>query len=315
MLARQRDVADADLGLHRAGTVDDDDAARRRRRLGGRAARRSAPLAQLPNARSAPANASSGVTSPTIARMALLAPNQALWNATRSSRVMLAIDLRRAGVRPPVGMEPVDEPIEDDAGDVIGILVADLQAGEHLLPLALDLLRRERRVAREVRRPDRAPSVEAVLHHHGVDERQIAARAGADRAADRVDRGRRSVSASCVRRALIEQRRGERRDARLVRRILRAAGADDQPQADRRLLVVRDGDDLQAVGERPHLVGRELDVPRRQRPRRTLGRPVGDLRGGSRREPRDGEERRRQRRRAWRSCIMRPPAPRRRPSA
>ena len=49
-------------------------------------------------------------------------------------------------------------------------------------------------------------------------------------------------------RALIEQRRGQRRHARLVRRILRAAGADHQPQADRRLLVMRDRDHLQPVG-------------------------------------------------------------------
>ena len=112
VLARQADVADADLGLHRARPVDDDDAPRRRRRLDRLgAARFGAP--PVPNARSAPAKASSGVTSPTIARMALLAPNQALWNARRSSRVMLAIDSgvpesggRTGGSRRPGGRTP-----------------------------------------------------------------------------------------------------------------------------------------------------------------------------------------------------------------
>ena len=47
----------------------------------------TAACTHLPNARSAPANASSGDTSPTMARMALLAPNHFLWNATRSLRV------------------------------------------------------------------------------------------------------------------------------------------------------------------------------------------------------------------------------------
>ena len=57
--ARQADVADANLGLHRTGTVDDDDAPGRRRRIDrlGRQCARSVP--HLPNARSAPANASS----------------------------------------------------------------------------------------------------------------------------------------------------------------------------------------------------------------------------------------------------------------
>src|SRR6476620_4378505 len=45
-----------------------------------------------PKARSAPANASSAVTSPTMARIALFAPYQALWNPRRSWREMLAIE-------------------------------------------------------------------------------------------------------------------------------------------------------------------------------------------------------------------------------
>ena len=47
-----------------------------------------------------------------------------------------------------VRMEAVDQPIEDDRRDVVGILVADLQARQRLLPLPLDLLELERRIAR-----------------------------------------------------------------------------------------------------------------------------------------------------------------------
>ena len=101
--------------------------------------------------------------------------------------------------------------------------------------------------------------------------------AGAHRAADEVDRvvhllGRHR------RRALIEQRRGEVREPELLARIERGAGAHQHPHADRRLLVVQDRDDLQTVGQRPDFVGRKLDVARRQRPRRPLGRPVRGLR-------------------------------------
>ncbi len=103
-----------------------------------------------PNARSAPGNASSGVTSPTIARIALLAPNQRLWNARRSSRVMAAIEsgVPESGLA--VRMKPVDQPIEDHAGEIVGIVVADLQARQDLLTLPLDFLGGERRMAREV---------------------------------------------------------------------------------------------------------------------------------------------------------------------
>ena len=94
---------------------------------------------------------------------------------------------RRAGLRHAVGMEAVDEPIEHGVGDVLGILEADLQAGQHLLPLAIDLLRRERRMPRHVRQHAHA-GVEAVLHHDHVEEGQVGAGAGAHGAADEVDR-------------------------------------------------------------------------------------------------------------------------------
>ena len=47
---------------------------------------------QSPNTFLTPSNASSAVTSPTMARMALLGTKFLAWNATRSSRVMPAID-------------------------------------------------------------------------------------------------------------------------------------------------------------------------------------------------------------------------------
>ena len=65
------------------------------------------------------------------------------------------------------------------------------------------------------------------------------------------------------RRALIEERRGQVCETGLAFRIERAAGADEQPDADDRLLVVRDGDDLQAVRQRLHFVRREVDGTRR----------------------------------------------------
>ena len=184
--------------------------------------------------------------------------------------------LWRARVRTAVGMEPVDQAIEHHPGEVVRVVVTDLQARQDLLPLPFDLLGRERRVAREVRHHVEAER-DAVLHHHRVDEREIAAGAGADQTADRIDRGR-DLLGIPRRRALVEERRDERRDTRLVGRVLRAAGTDDQPQADRRLLVVRHRDDLQAVGERPHLIRRKLHVAGRQRPWRRLRRPIRDLR-------------------------------------
>ena len=91
VLARDPEVADADLGLHRVRLVDDDDAPRRLGRLDEPIDRHVAPLPvaeDLPR----PANASSAVTSPTIARIALLAAKYRWWKATRSSRVSAAID-------------------------------------------------------------------------------------------------------------------------------------------------------------------------------------------------------------------------------
>ncbi len=184
--------------------------------------------------------------------------------------------LRRPGVGPAVRMKAVNQAVEHHPGDVVRILVADLEPRKNLLPLPLELLGRERRVSRQIGHHVE-PECEAVLHHDGVDERQIAARPGADQPANRIDR-RGNLLGVFRRRALIEQRGDERRHAGLVGGVLRAAGANDQPEAHGRLLVMRDGNHLEPVGERPYLVRRKLHVTRRERPWRPLLWPIRDLR-------------------------------------
>ena len=113
------------------------------------------------------------------------------------------------------------------------------------------------------------------------DEGQIGAGAGAHRAADEVDgvvhllRRHRS---SCPDRAATPP--GARARASASDRT-RVPAAHQQPHRHRRLLVVQHDDDLQAVGQRLDLVGRELDVARRQRLRRALGRPAADCARGA----------------------------------
>jgi hypothetical protein len=60
------------------------------------------------------------------------------------------------------------------------------------------------------------------------------------------------------------------REPQLALRIGRATGANQEPHADGRLLVVQDHHDLQAVRKRLHVVGRKLDVARGQRAGRLL---------------------------------------------
>jgi hypothetical protein len=78
-------------------------------------------------------------------------------------------------------------------------------------------------------------------------ERQVGARADAHRAADRVDRRRDLLGVFVVVpwSSSVEASAGE---PRLVGGILRAARAHVQAQRHRRLLVVRDRDDLEPVG-------------------------------------------------------------------
>ena len=66
------------------------------------------------------------------------------------------------------------ETIEHHAGQVVGVLQAHPEARERLLPLPLDLLRLERRVAHDVRQQVEADR-QAVLHDDHVGEAQVAA--------------------------------------------------------------------------------------------------------------------------------------------
>ena len=207
-------------------------------------------------------------------------------------------------------MESVDEPVEHHVGEIVGVVVADLESGQDLLPLAVDFFLRERGVLRDVGDEVQA-DVEAVLHHDAVDEAQIDARAGTERAADRIDR-RRNLLRVLARRALIEEGRRERRDAGPVLRILRAPRPQDQAKADRRLFMMRDRNHLEPVRERLERVRRKLDGVRRERPRGTLGRPVFLLRrrrqrqqqGEKQHDPHAARDRRRHRLRS-RSEVLR----------
>ena len=219
-----------------------------------------------------------------MARIALLAPNQAWWKASRSSRVIAGDRGRCAAVGTPVRMRAVDEPVEHGAGEIVRVVVADLEARQHLLALPLDLLGRECRMPRDVRNEiqaerrgcpsSRSPSTnEKSLPEPGAERRRQSSP---------------SRMAICLgvlrRRALIEECRRERSHARPALRLLRGAGPDDQSQAHGRLLVVRDGDDLEPVRERSHAVRRKVHIVRGERPRRTLRGPARDLGGGATRD-------------------------------
>src|SRR5438094_631832 len=90
-------------------------------------------------------------------------------------------------------------------------------------------------------RQDLQRAVEAVFHDEQADVAEIGACAGAQAAADEIDLVI-QLARRHRRRPLIEQRRGQVRETGLPFRIERAARADEQPDADDRLLVVRDGD-------------------------------------------------------------------------
>ena len=103
---------------------------------------------------------------------------------------------------------------------------------------------------------------------------EIGAGAGAHCAADEIDRRRSARWPTCRRRPASAATAASLRQTVLALRIERAAGADDHPHADDRLLVVEDHHDLQPVGQRLELIRREAHVPRGQRTRRPFGRPA-----------------------------------------
>ena len=281
----QAQMADPDFRLHRVCLVDHDQAPGRRRRRGMVGGRQGA---RLPVAKG------------------LLGGGQGLGDAdiaddaqqgvvgNEPGRVELAQvlgcdgrqRLGRAGVGQPVGVEPVHEPVEDQAGDRVGVLEIDAHARQRLLALTIELFGAERRPPDDVGEQLEAEG-EAVFHHQDVGHRQVAARAGVEPAADGVD-GIGNLRRVAGPGALVQQRRRQGAHALLAGRILGAAGADQQAQRDHRLLVMLHDDDLQAVGQRLDLVGRKVDLARRQRARRTLDGPVGHLRAGHRRHEHGG---------------------------
>jgi hypothetical protein len=77
--------------------------------------------------------------------------------------------IQRAVVRHAVRMETVDQPVEHQACDVVGVLGAHLESRKRLLPLPLELLRAECRVPHDVAQK-LEPESEAVLHHEHIRE-------------------------------------------------------------------------------------------------------------------------------------------------
>ena len=285
MRPRQRDVAGVNDGLHRPRLVDDDQAPRRRRHVVGghhRRERARPPIAESalhPGERFLGGDVADDREHRVVRQVVGAMERHQVAARDGADRP------RRAALRHAVGMETVDEPVEHDVGDVRRIVVADLQARQHLVALPLDLGRREGRTARHVGQQVER-EVEAVLHHQDVDKPEVAGRAHAQRAADVVDAAG-DLLGRARRRPLLEELPDERGDARLAGRIGRGAGPQDHPHVDCRLLVMADVDDLQPVRQGADLVVGEVDVALEQRRRRILARPVEPLpgRGGSDRQP------------------------------
>ena len=185
VLARDRDVADADLGLHGAGLVDHDEPAGRRRRL-------DAPVRlniHLPPRGERPLGARERLVGGHVAdngedRVVRAEPSfverEQIVPRQRRDR------LWRAALRPAVRVESIHEAIENDVGEKLRIVVADAHARERLLALALELLRRERGMLREIRHEIEAEA-QAVFHDDRVDRRHAGTRARPERPANRID--------------------------------------------------------------------------------------------------------------------------------
>ena len=95
--------------------------------------------------------------------------------------------LHRAVAGRAVRMDTVDQAVEHHVGEVLGVLVSHLQPRQDLLALALELLRREGRVAQDVGEQPHSQR-EIVLHHHHVDEGKVTPQARAQQPSRAVDR-------------------------------------------------------------------------------------------------------------------------------
>ncbi len=142
MLPRNRQHADANLGLHRVRLVDDDDATGGRRRFDrlGRRDIRARPAAEhaLGRRERLVARHVADDRQDHVVRdeVALVVRLQILARDPRQR-------LGRAAARQAIRMEAVDEAIEQHAGHVVGVVAVDLQRGDGLLLLAIDLFRRQ----------------------------------------------------------------------------------------------------------------------------------------------------------------------------
>ena len=78
-------------------------------------------------------------------------------------------------------MAAEDQPAEHRIGEVTGIVVADLQAGQRLAPLPIDFFRREGRVLDEVGGQPKG-QIRLVLDHGAADRRHLVTGADANHA-------------------------------------------------------------------------------------------------------------------------------------
>jgi hypothetical protein len=274
MFPRNPDVTDPYFGLHGIGLVDDDDPPRR---IGRRDEQLRRQIPFFPVTKNLLRRIERFVGGDVADDCQDRAVGDEMTVVKRDEIVAgdAGDGLRRAGLGQAVGMKAIHESIEHRIGDVLRIIKTHTQARQHLLALAIDLRLREPGMSRHVRQHPHG-GFEAVLHDDHMQERQVGAGAGAHGAADEVDRVRQFLCRP-GRRPLIEQRGFEVCQTELVFWIGGRAGADEQPEIDERLFVVQHRNDLQSVRERPHFVRRKLDVARRQRTRRALGRPVARL--------------------------------------
>jgi hypothetical protein len=279
-------LPDANLRLHRVRLIDDDEASRRLRRIDRLPHRhvraRPFPEHTLGGGKRVLARHVADDREDHVVRHEIL--------SVKRSQIVLgdaSQRLGRAAARQPVGMEAVDEPVEQHRCDVVGIFVADPQRRDLPLELTLNLFRSECRIARDIGDEIHAER-ERVLHDDRVHEGQIGARPGAECAADVIDLLGDLFGVS-RRRSLVEQMRDELGNTRLALGILRGAGANEQAHRDRRLLVVQHDDNLHAVRERSHVVRRELHFVRGERARCSFERPVTVLCLSDRARARDGQ--------------------------
>ena len=208
-------------------------------------------------------------------------------------------------------MEPVDEPIEHDARDEIGILEADLQARDSLLALAIDFLLFERRIPHHIGQQIEAKR-QAVLHHDHVGEAEVVTRARVQPAADRIDRVG-DLLGRTRGRPLVEERGRKRRDAALPRCIADTPRLQQQPQGHHGLLVMHHHDHAHAIRQGADLVRRKIHIPCGERARRVLGpaspsparRPPHGQATSGEGAPRISAARARPGRLPWSMCIMR----------